>query len=131
MKLLLDEHFSPAVAEQLQQRGYDVVAVAERVEIALSPLRRRPDDELLRLARQEQRVLVTENVRDFMPLHRVMLSRGESHAGILLTSPRRFPRHADAFGLLVDALAAFLADHASASLDGSVAWLSATVHRQP
>jgi len=30
VRLLLDEHYSPAIALQLRERGYDVVAVTER-----------------------------------------------------------------------------------------------------
>ena len=42
MKLLLDEHLSPDIAESLRDRGHDVVAVSERKEwIQLS------DDELI------------------------------------------------------------------------------------
>ncbi len=123
MKLVLDEHYSPAIAEQLQLRGYDVISVAERVIAELTHLRRKPDEELLRWAGDEGRVLVTENVRDFMPIHHAFLARGELHAGILFTSPRRFPRRAGAVGALVSALAAFMGRHDASALVGDVAWL--------
>jgi len=93
VKLLLDEHYSPAIAEQLQKRGYDVLPVAERSRVEHAHLRQRSDEDLLRWARDEGRVLVTENVRDFMSLHRTFLARGDVYAGILFTSPRAFPRH--------------------------------------
>jgi hypothetical protein len=75
------------------------------------PLRQQTDEELLRWARSEERVLVTENVRDFMPIHQAFLARGDHHAGILFTSPRKFPRRTDTIGTLITALADFLDTH--------------------
>lgn len=123
MRLVLEEHFSPAIAEQLQHRGYDVVSVAERVAVARSPLRRRPDEDLIRWAHGENRVLVTENVCDFMPIHHGFLGRGEAHAGILFTSHRQFPRSADAIGTLVRALASFIDENTADGVRGDIAWL--------
>lgn len=119
MKLVLDEHYSPTDALQLRERGYDVIAVVESAE-----LRQLPDEELLRWAQRDRRVVVTENVRDFMVLHRAFLNGGELHAGMLFTSPHAFPRRTGAVGHLIDALSAFLEDHAGTeSLDSDVAWL--------
>ncbi len=123
MKLLLDEHYSPAIAEQLQKRGYDVLPVAERGRIEHAHLRQQSDEDLLRWARDEGRVLVTENVRDFMPLHQAFLTRGDVHAGILFTSPRTFPRRTDAMGSLITALGAFLDSHLTDTIVGDIAWL--------
>lgn len=123
MRLLLDEHYSAAIAEQLQKRGVDAIPVAEHVDAAVAELRGTPDEELLRWARQQGRVLVTENVRDFMPIHRRFLERGEAHAGIIFTSPRRFPRRSQALGLLVKALAERALDPNASELEGDVAWL--------
>jgi hypothetical protein len=123
VKLVLDEHYSPAVAEQLRLRGYDVIPVAERIGAELAQLRRMPDEELQRWARGESRILVTENVRDFMAIHHAFLARGEPHAGILFTSPRKFPRRTGAVGVLVSALAAFMNRQEPGALVGDVAWL--------
>jgi uncharacterized protein with PIN domain len=119
MKLVLDEHYSRRVAEQLRERGYDVVAVEESTE-----LHALPDDTLLRWARSESRVVVTENVRDFMPLHSAFLARGESHFGIVFTSPRAFSRRRAAVGRLISALATFLDDRVDTdTVEGGVIWL--------
>lgn len=105
MKLLLDEHFSPEIARQLRARGRDVIAARERPELhGLS------DRELLIHAAADRRVLVTENVADFVALHREFVASEDRHAGLVFTSPRQFPRTRRAIGRLVRALAALLVD---------------------
>ena len=99
MRLLLDEHFSPAIADELRSRGHDVLAVA-----AIQELRQCGDSDLLTWATEQGRALVTENVADFVALHRQALSRGERHGGIVVTSPHRFPRSTAGVGALVAAL---------------------------
>lgn len=63
MKLLLDEHLSPTIAEELRRRGHDVVAV---IEVGL---RQQPDVALLAWAVDESRAVVTANYADFRALH--------------------------------------------------------------
>lgn len=116
MRLVLDEHFSSVVAEQLRAQGVDAVAVA-----AVPGLRQMADEELLRWSAAERRLLVTENVRDFAPLHGAFLARGESHTGIVFTSPQRFPRRRAGIGALVRALAALAAS--APDLGSDVHWL--------
>jgi predicted nuclease of predicted toxin-antitoxin system len=106
-RLLLDGHFSPEIARQLRSRGHDAVAARERIELhGLS------DRELLRIATDEGRVLVTENVVDFVELHRQSVLTGVPHPGVVFTSARRFPRTRRAIGKLVRALDAWLNDEA-------------------
>lgn len=108
MRLLLDEHFSPEIARQLRERGHDVVAARERVELhGLS------DRELLGVAVSERRAIVTENVIDFVPLHAEALATSASHFGVVFTSSRTFPRTRRAIGRLVRALDRLLAEHAA------------------
>lgn len=99
--LLLDEMFSPVIAQQLRERGRDVLAVA-----ADPRLRAMDDAELYEWAGANGRRLVTENAKDFRPL----LKGGEGNAGpgILLTSSRTFPRSSRSVGLLVTALEGWL-----------------------
>jgi len=119
VKLVLDEHYSYRIAEQLRGRGYDVVAVVEQ-----SKRRELRDDVLFEWAQREGRVLLTENVKDFMPLHHVRVARSEQHCGLLLTSSSRFPRSRSGIGKLADAIAAFLEAHAyDDSVKGGVVWL--------
>ncbi len=102
MRLLLDEHFDYAIAEELRRRGVDVIAIkGERPD-----LEGRDDDEVLRIATAERRVVVTNNVRD-APLVESFALRGQTQFGVLFTDDETFPRSADRIGQLVLALAAF------------------------
>ncbi len=79
VRLLLDEMLSPVIARELCARGHDVQAVAGHPEReALS------DPEVLALARAERRAVVTNNVRDFRPLHvEAVLPGGPGHYGMI------------------------------------------------
>jgi predicted nuclease of predicted toxin-antitoxin system len=82
VKLLLDEMLSPAIARELTARGYDVEAVAGH------PTREAlQDPEVLSLALTERRAIVTNNVRDFRPLHiEAVMSGGPGHFGMIFMS---------------------------------------------
>lgn len=87
MRLLLDAHFDPAVAEVLRERGHDVVSVLD-----LGPDRYQASDaELLAFANAERRAVVTRNVRDFVLLHGLWAGEERSHAGIILVHARTIP----------------------------------------
>lgn len=106
VKLLLDEMHAPSVAKALRADGHDVVAVSKRAE-----LRGRSDEEVLLAAVAESWAVVTENARDFVPLASAWGAVDRAHAGLVLTSPRRFDRARMAYpGDLIDALATFLDD---------------------
>jgi len=104
VKLLLDEMYPRVIAERLGGRGHDVISVHD------APGRGAPDHEILQYARSEGRALVTENIRDFRPLAEQLVSSGESHAGLVFTTDRRWPRN-DA-GALINALERLLVERA-------------------
>ena len=89
MKLLLDEMYAPAVAEQLRARGHDAVSIHDR---EMRWLEGAPDEEVWLQAIETRRTLVTENVQDFVPIEAAALARGEPMAPLILTTDRRFPR---------------------------------------
>ena len=105
MKLLLDEMYARAVAEQLRARGHDVVAVTE-----VDERRGQPDPEIFAWAQAEERAVVTDNVADYMPIHGEHVGAGRPHHGLVLTHDKRFPRGQPATtGRLVTALDQLLA----------------------
>lgn len=102
MKLLLDEHLSPVIAQALRERGHDVVAIVERREwVQLS------DDDVLELARAEQRAVVTNNLRDFRPRAAALVTSGAGHHGMVYV-PGSYRRTNKDLGRIVDALATIL-----------------------
>ena len=119
MRLLLDEHFSTAIAEQLRKRGHDVVAAA-----ASPDLRHLDDSAVLAWATSQRRVVVTEDAADYLALHEQHLSRGVRHRGIVLTNARRFPRSRAGIGRLVRELDALVTSRpGDNSLLADLLWL--------
>ena len=98
MKLLLDEHLSGVVAEQLRRRGHDVVAVAH-VELQGSS-----DEAILARAIEDGRAPVTNNIRDFRPLHARYLTTGVMHYGIVLVPASAYSFKRSGVGALVQGL---------------------------
>jgi hypothetical protein len=82
VRLLLDDMRSPAIARELCARGHDVQAVAGHPEWeALS------DPQVMALARAERRAIVTDNVRDYRPLHvDAVTPGGQGHFGTIFMS---------------------------------------------
>jgi predicted nuclease of predicted toxin-antitoxin system len=80
VRLLLDAHVSSRnVGRRLQEHGHDVRALDQ--EPALEGLE---DDDVLRLAASEHRILVTHNVADFPRILRDWAAAQRAHAGIIL-----------------------------------------------
>jgi predicted nuclease of predicted toxin-antitoxin system len=85
MKLLLDEHLSPDIAEALRTRGHDVVSV---LEIGLEG---KSDQVIWRRAIVEGRVVVTYDKGDFLGLYRLFFQEGIHHPGVVIISNRTIP----------------------------------------
>lgn len=82
MRLLLDVHLSgKVVAPVLRQQGHDVRAANEERD-----LDRLEDPDLLALAALEGRILITGNVKDFVPIAQSWAAADQHHAGIVLIS---------------------------------------------
>jgi predicted nuclease of predicted toxin-antitoxin system len=80
MRLLLDANLSGRrIAEPLRVRGHDVLALAEHSEHEGLD-----DADVLALAADERRILITRNSRDFAPLLREWAEARRSHAGCIL-----------------------------------------------
>src|SRR4051794_16623233 len=84
--------YAPAVAIELRARGHDVLSVHEADPALVGA----SDAEVLSAAVSAERLLVTENVRDFRPLEIAILEGGDHHHGIVYTTDHQFPRGAPA-----------------------------------
>lgn len=116
MKALVDEQLSPRIAALLRQAGHDVVAVAERPELI-----GKSDAALLEVATEEERAVITNNVKDFRPLAAARLAEGRSHAGLILVPSARSRTRAAAAPLAA-AVRRLLDDHPG-GLAGSEQWV--------
>ncbi len=106
MKLLLDEMWTPRIAEALRRRGHNVVAVAERAD-----LRTRPDSVIFERARAEGWAIFTEDAADFRELAAAAFEAGLEPPPLIFTSNRGWPRQsAHRIGRLVEALDALLSE---------------------
>ncbi|MBW8060033.1 MAG: hypothetical protein FVQ78_06785 [Solirubrobacterales bacterium] len=77
MRLLLDAHLSgPRLADALRDHGHDVRAADEEREFDGWA-----DEALLALATEEERILVTFDVKDFPGIARRWAEAGRPHAG--------------------------------------------------
>jgi hypothetical protein len=80
VRLLLDAHVSgPGVGGPLRANGHDVRALDQEPE-----LEGLDDDDVLALASEDGRILVTHNVADFPEILREWAGAGRSHAGLIL-----------------------------------------------
>lgn len=87
MRLLLNEMYPATLARALRSAGVDTVAVDEH-----QPFRGLSDEELLTVATRERRVIVTENVSDFMRLTGEWAATRREHAGVIVALSSRFSR---------------------------------------
>lgn len=103
MRLLLDAHLSGArIAEPLRALGHDVRAADEERD-----LDGWPDEALLALANEEERILVTFDVKDFPDIARRWAEAERPHAGLAIGVGID---HGE-FGTILDALDQMLEEH--------------------
>jgi hypothetical protein len=98
VRLLLDEQLSPAIAEQLTARSHDVVCAAE-VGLAGAT-----DERVLSSAARDRRAVVTNNIKDFRPLHADYLKTNTAHHGIVYIPTGKYGLRRDQLGFLITAL---------------------------
>jgi predicted nuclease of predicted toxin-antitoxin system len=80
LSLYLDEDVHPDVAPVLRGMGFDVVTTIEMGNKGAS------DNDQIEFAIQENRTLLTFNVRDFVLLYDFLYDEGRKHAGIVVSS---------------------------------------------
>jgi hypothetical protein len=82
VRVLLDAHVSSRrIGRALEAAAHDVVALD--LDASLGRL---PDEEVLALAAEEARVVITHNVRHFAPIVRRWAEAHRSHAGVILVT---------------------------------------------
>lgn len=119
MKLLLDEMLTPDIARELRARGHDVEAVAGHPDWeGLS------DSQIMAVARTEHRAIVTNNLRDYRPLHSEAITPGGlGHFGMIFM-PGNYRRTRANTGRIIVALEAKLTQYpGEADLANSEDWL--------
>jgi hypothetical protein len=117
--LLLDEMFSPRIAERLRALGVDCVAIAEDVVLSSQD-----DPVVLEAALAAGRVLVTNNVVDFERLRQQRSASDQPVPPLVYTSEAAFPRNQKFIGRLVEALD-YAAKNRLVHASGGVLWLAA------
>jgi predicted nuclease of predicted toxin-antitoxin system len=98
LKLLLDEMYSPGLAQALRAAAIDA---ATAMELRLAGA---ADPEILAAAIAEDRTLLTENVADFARISAEHLVAGRHHSGVLIGLSSRFSRRAAGIDSLVKAI---------------------------
>ncbi len=98
MKLLLDEMYSPSLAQALRAADVDAWIVIELGFAGSS------DPEVFAAAIADGRTLLTENVADFTRISADHLGTGHHHPGVLIALSSRFSRRAAGIGPLLIAI---------------------------
>ena len=80
IRLYLDEDVRPLLARVLRDRGVDCVSTHEAQNLELT------DQEQLAFAAGEGRVIVTFNIKDFVPLAQASAEARQPHGGIILSN---------------------------------------------
>jgi hypothetical protein len=115
----MDEHYANEIAAALRAAGHDAVTVSEHRITSID------DESLLELASSENRALLTNNTRDFMPIVGRWATSGRNHCGVLLTSDSSMPRHKGTIGVYVRTLRAIMeANSGLRALANEVRWLA-------
>jgi hypothetical protein len=119
VKLLLDDLLAPDIARELRARGHDVEAVAGHADWeGLS------DSQIMAFGRTEHRAIVTNNLRDYRPLHSEAITPGgQGHFGMIFI-PGNYRRTRADIGRIIAALEAKLTQYpGETDLANGEAWL--------
>jgi predicted nuclease of predicted toxin-antitoxin system len=79
IRLYLDRHIKLRLADDLRERGFDVLTTGQATMDTAS------DEQQLAFATEQDRAILTFNIRDFAPLHKQWLATGRNHAGIVVS----------------------------------------------
>ena len=119
MRLLLDAHISPAVAQGLQHDGIDALSLRDWLD---GRHRDASDEVILTAAVADERVLVTFDLRTIPTLLKEWAETGQQHAGVILVDERTV-RQQDVGGLR-------RALRRLVEQESGVTWIDRVVYRQ-
>ena len=111
-RLILDEHLDPFMASVLQDRGHDALTIVG------AGLRSARDEAIMEWAFAQNRVILTEDRRDFPRLVREWNALGRNFPGVVLLSRGSFSR--------IESLSRSIEQHITADpdrLQNSLTWL--------
>jgi predicted nuclease of predicted toxin-antitoxin system len=94
VRLYADENFELPVTKKLREKGYDILTALE----AGNANQGIPDEEVLALAIEENRAVITLNYNDFKNLHK----RDRNHCGIVICISTRRKEDRDSFANRID-----------------------------
>lgn len=96
LRLLLEEMYPISLAQHLRDEAIDTLAVLEVPRLVAAS-----DRAVLSWAHSEQRAVVTENLRHFLPL-----GATSAHSGLIALNAARWPRFGGGIGRIAAALVA-------------------------
>lgn len=111
IRLYFDEDVPEAVAIALRLRGYNVITAREAGKKGLS------DNEQLKHASSEERILFTHNIADFSKIHMEFVRKGSEHCGLIFS--KQLP-----VGIIVKALLKLLSRLKAEDVKNKAVWLS-------
>jgi predicted nuclease of predicted toxin-antitoxin system len=119
LRLLVDEMYDPEIASRLRDLDHDAVHLSDR-----SDLKGASDDTVFSVAQNEQRVIFTNNVRDFVSIINLAIQGGSAFHGIVFSNDRSVARAKSNTGTISALLHGFMAQHAEdETLPAGVHWL--------
>lgn len=125
LRLLLDEHISPAVASGLRRRhrALSVICMADWEDGEFLGL---PDPVCLRRAAAQRLTLVTYDRRTIPPLLKTWAEEGARHGGVIFVDEKTIPP--SDVGMLVRALGNLWGKTAKWDWSNRICFLSAEAH---
>lgn len=110
MKLYLDEHIKPLLADMLRVRGIDCLSTGEAGNLSQS------DAEQLAFAASQRRAILTFDIPDYLRLASAWAQAGRTHSGIIVSDQLQPPE-------LLRRLLRLAAQHGRDDLSNQVIWL--------
>jgi hypothetical protein len=120
LKLLLDEHLSPDIAEGLRNKSKTVI-VYGLTEWEGGRFLGLSDEAILEEAATQKLTLVTYDLRTIPPLLKTWIEKGHDHAGVIFVDHKTIP--SSDFGGLIRALQKLFQDTAQQDWTNQVCFL--------